>query len=221
MNVQRAAIVILAGALLWLAQPCASRAAQAATSHATITYVKVFKSSYPEYVEIKLNESGGGTYDIRQLDEQPNPQPFQLGQPVAQKIFELSAKLHDFQGENLNVHHRLANLGQKTFRYESGSVKHETTFNYTLDPTATQLLTIFEGITRQEGDLSDLKRTMQYDRLGVNDVLVQIETDYNNKLLPEPDLLLPALDRLASDDQFLDIARQRARTLAAHIRGSH
>lgn len=221
MNARRVAFLFFAGTLLWLAQPGASRAAQAAPSRATITYVKIFKSSYPEYVEIKVNESGGATYDIRQLDEQPNPQPFQLGQPVAQKIFELSAKLHDFQGENLNVHHRLANLGQKTFRYESGSEKHETTFNYTLDPAASQLLNIFEGITRQESDLSDLKRTMQYDRLGVNDVLVQIETDYNNKLLPEPELLLPALDQLAADDKYLDIARQRARALAAHIRGAH
>jgi hypothetical protein len=221
MIVRRIGIVFFAGALAWLAQPGRSCAAQASPSQATITYVKVFKTSYPEYVEIKVNESGGATYDIRQLDEQPNPQPFRVGQPVAQKIFELSAKLHDFQRENLNVHHKLANLGQKTFRYESGSVKHETTFNYTLDPAASQLLSIFEGITRQEGDLSDLKRTMQYDRLGVNDVLVQIETDYNNKLLPEPELLLPALDQLASDDKYLDIARQRARALAAHIRGAH
>jgi hypothetical protein len=199
----------------------ANRGAQAKSAGPTITYRKVFKSSYPEFVEIKVNESGSGTFDIRQLDEQPNPQPFQMGLPMAQKIFELSARLNYFQGENLDVHHRLANLGQKTFRYENGSQKYETTFNYTLEPDATQLLTIFEGITRQEGDLSDLKRAMQYDRLGVNDVLVQIETDYNNKLLPDPSLLLPTLDQLAGDEQYLAIARQRARTLASHIRGGH
>jgi len=186
---------------------------------ATVTYLKVFKTSYPEYVEIKVNESGTGTFDIRQLDEQPNPQPFQLGEPMAQKIFDLSAKLHYFQGEDLNVHHRLANLGQKTFRYEKSDEKFETTFNYTLNPTATELQNIFEGLARQEGDLSDLKRTMKYDRLGVNDVLLQIENDYNNRLLPEPELLLPALDQLAADQTYLDIARQRARTLASHIRG--
>jgi hypothetical protein len=30
--------------------------------------------------------------------------------------------------------------------------------------------------------------------------------------------MLPALDQLAADDKFIDIARQRARTLAGKIR---
>ena len=41
----------------------------------TITYRKIFKSSYPEFVEIKLDGSGHGTFDIRQLDETAAPQP--------------------------------------------------------------------------------------------------------------------------------------------------
>jgi hypothetical protein len=223
MNSRKLAIGIALGALLGFALPghgfCATP--QGKNSGATVTYLKVFKSSYPEYVEIRVSESGAGTFDIRQLDEQANPQPLQVGTATVQRIFDLSAKLRDFDGQNLNVHHKLANLGQKTFRYEKGAEKHETTFNYTLDPTASQLLNIFEGLTRQEGDLSDLQRTMKYDRLGVNDVLMQIEADYNNKLIPESELLLPSLDQLASDDKYLDIARQRARTLAGRIRGGH
>ncbi len=60
---------------------------------------------------------------------------------------------------------------------------------------------------------------MRYDRsLGVNDVLQQIESDYNNKQLAEPERLLPTLDQVASDEKFVDIARNRARTLASKIR---
>ena len=55
------------------------------------------------------------------------------------------SKLHDFQGVDLEVHRRLANLGEKTFRYEKGGESHETTFNYTLDMNAAQLLDLFEG----------------------------------------------------------------------------
>ena len=215
------AYTLCVGALLSLALPTPADTAQGKRAGATITYLKVFKSSYPEYIQIQVTQSGAATFDIRQLDEAPNPQPFDIGQATAQKIFDLSAKLHNFQGQDLNVHHHLANLGQKTFRYENGGQKYETTFNYTLDGTATQLLAIFEGLSRQEGDLSDLQRAMRYDRLGVNDVLQQIETDYNNKLLPEPELLLPVLDQLAADDKYLDIARQRARALAGHIRNVH
>lgn len=193
----------------------------ASSDSATITYRKIFKSSYPEYAEIKLNQSGHGTFDIRQLDEEPNPQPFEVNAALAERIFALAAKLHNFQGVDLDVHRRIANLGEKTLRYDKGSETHEVKFNYTLDDSAGQLMAIFEGLARQATDLSDLERTMRYDRLGVNDVLQQIEQDYNNRLFPEPDRLLAPLDQVAGDDKFIDIARQRARNLAAKIRASH
>jgi hypothetical protein len=187
----------------------------------TITYRKIFRSSYPEFVEIKLDGSGHGTFDIRQLDEAANPQPFEISAALAAKIFALTAKLHNFQGVDLDIHRRIANLGEKSFRYDKGSETHEVKFNYTLDDSASQLTVIFEGLARQTTDLSDLERTMRYDRLGVNDVLQQIEQDYNNKLFPEPERLLPALDQLAAEDKFIDIARQRARSLAGRIRAAH
>jgi hypothetical protein len=186
-----------------------------------ITFRKVFKTSYPEFVEIKINQAGTGTYDIRQLDEDANPQPFEVSAPLAQRIFALAAKLNNFQNVDLDVHRRLANLGAKSLLYEKGGEKHETDFNYTLDDTASQLVNIFEGLARQTTDLSDLVRTMRYDHLGVNDVMQQIERDYNSKLLPEPERLLPTLDQLGADEKFIDIARTRARTLATRIRSSH
>ena len=173
------------------APPSGLGLAAAPAGSAEITYRKIFKTSYPEFVEIKINEAGAGTYDIRQLDEDANPQPFEIGAPLVERIFSLAAKLHDFQGVDLDVHRRLANLGEKTFVYENGTEKHETKFNYTLDEAASQLVNIFEGLARQTADISDLARTMRYDRLGVNDVLLQIESDLNTKQIPEPERLLP------------------------------
>lgn len=187
----------------------------------SITFRKVFKSSYPEFVEIKVKQSGSGTYDIRQLDDEASPAPFEIGAALTQRIFELAAKLRNFQGVDLDIHRRIANLGEKTFRYEKSGESHEVKFNYTLDDSATQLLNIFEGITRQESDISNLERTMRYDHLGVNDAVRQLEADYNEKLIPEPERLLPLLDRVSSDSTFVDIARQRARALATRIRAAH
>jgi hypothetical protein len=203
------------------AQTSPRAAAGSSASQATVIFRKVFKTSFPEFVEIKVEENGSGTYDIRQLDDDANPQPFQLGAPLVQKIFDLASKLHNFQGVDLEVHRRLANLGEKTFRYEKGSESHETTFNYTLDTNATQLLVVFEGLSRQQTDLSDLQRTMRYDRLGVNDIVLQIQADYDNKQLPEPEQFLSLLDQLAADQKFIDLARDRARTLAGRIRSAH
>jgi hypothetical protein len=202
------------------AQPHSPNAHATAASGATITYRKVFKTSFPEFVEIKVDQAGSGTWDIRQLDEEASPQPFQVSPALAQRIFALAGNLHNFQGVDLDVHRRLANLGEKTFVYTSGGETHTTTFNYTLDQSATQLTNLFEGLARQSTDLADLARTMRYDHLGVNDVMKQIEDDYNTKQLPEPQLLLPTLDQLAADDKYVDIARQRARALASKIRAS-
>jgi hypothetical protein len=201
------------------AQPSAT-AAHVAAPGPTVTYRKVFKTSFPEFVEIKIDQSGSGTWDIRQLDEDAAPQAFQISPALAQRIFTLAGNLHNFQGVDLDVHRRLANLGEKTFTYANGGETHTTTFNYTLDPSATQLTNVFEGLARQTTDLSDLTRTMRYDHLGVNDVMKQIEEDYNTKQLPEPQLLLPTLDQLAADEKYVDIARQRARTLATKIRSA-
>jgi hypothetical protein len=185
---------------------------------ATITFRKVFKSSYPEFVEIKVDNTGKGTYDIRQLSDDASPQPLQIGASMAQKIFDLAGKLHNFQGVDLEIHRKIASLGDKTFRYESGAETHEVTFNYTMDPTATELLNLFENLSRQESDLADLQRTMRYDRLGVNDVVDRIQQDYDGKLLPEPERFLPLLDQLAADQKYINIARDKARTLAGRIR---
>jgi hypothetical protein len=195
--------------------------ARSAGEPATVTYRKIFKTSYPEFVEIKISELGSATYDIRQLDEQPSPQPFEITRALVDRVFQLAAQLHDFNGVNLDVHRRIANLGEKTFRYEKGGEVHEATFNYTLDGTANQLLDIFEGLGRQQVDMDNLQRAMRYDRLGVNDALLRLEGDYNNKLIPAPERLLPTLDQLASDEKYLDMARQRARALAGRIRNSH
>jgi len=187
---------------------------------ATITFRKVFKSSYPEYVEIKVSDSGSGTSDIRQLDDESHPRAMQIDAVLVQTIFDLASKLHNFDGVDLEMHRRIANLGEKTFGYERGAETHRVTFNYTLNSVAAQLLDIFEGLARQQTDLSDLDRTMHYDPLGVNDLILQIEKDFDHKLLPEPGQFLPLLDRLAADQHFIDIARERARKLAGRIRAT-
>jgi hypothetical protein len=143
-----------------------------------------------------------------------------VGAGVRMKIFELAAELKDFAIPSLDVPKRIANLGRKTFRYERGSEVHEVSFNYTLNATANQLMQIFEGLARQQGDLLALQRSIKFDRLGVNDALRQFESDLDHNLLPEPERLLPVLDQVAADSRLVDIARTRARALAMRIRTS-
>ena len=198
---------------------CGAALAAPATSGAKLTFRRVFKGSSPEFIEINVREdSDVAAYEIRQLDEDAGASPFQVGAALRAKMFDLAAQLKHFQGQDLDVHRRIANLGEKTFRWESGAEVHETKFNYTLNPAAAELLRIFEGLARQQEHADLIMRRMRYDRLGINDALLQFESDLNRSLLPEPKRLLPMLEQIAGDSKFVDIARQRARSLAERIR---
>ncbi len=190
-----------------------------APSGAKLTFRRVFKGSTPEFIEIIVrDDSDTAAYEIRQLEEDAGSSPFQVSSGLRAKMFDLAAQLKHFQGQDLDVHRKIANLGEKTFRWQSGAEVHETKFNYTLNSAATQLLQIFEGLARQQEHVDLISRRMRYDRLGINDALLQFESDFNRSLLPEPQRLLPVLDQIAGDSRFVDIARQRARSLADRIR---
>jgi hypothetical protein len=190
-----------------------------ASAGATLTFRRIFRSSSPEFIEISVREdSDEASYEIRQLDDDPGAAKFEVSSGLRARMFALAQQLNRFQGQDLDVHRKIANLGEKTFRWEQGSEMHEVKFNYTLNSTASQLLQIFEGLARQQELLMLLERRMKYDRLGINDALLQFETDLNHKLLPEPQRALPTLDQIASDSRFVEIGRQRARALAERIR---
>jgi hypothetical protein len=214
-------LACMASALLSSPASAAASAAAAAPApaHAKLSYRRIFKSSSPEFIEIIVHDdTDGATFEIRQFDEDPGATPFEVSAPLREKMFGLAAELKNFQGQDLDVHRRIANLGEKTFRWEKGAEIHETKFNYTLNTAATQLMQIFEGLARQQELVTLLERRMKYDRLGINDALLQFETDLNHKLLPEPQRALPTLDQIASDSRFVEIGRQRARALAERIR---
>ncbi len=191
----------------------------ASPQSAKLTFRRVFPASTPEFIEISVREdSDDATYEIRQLDEDPAGLPFQVSAALRAKMFGYAAEVHHFQGQDLDVHRKIANLGAKTFRWEQGKQAFETKFNYTLNSAATQLLQIFEGLARQQEHFMLLTRRMKYDRLGINDGLLQLESDFNRGLLPEPNRLVPLLDQIASDSRVVEIARQRARNLADRAR---
>jgi hypothetical protein len=193
----------------------------AEASAPSVVYRRIFKSSVPEFIEIKVRQDAdAATFEIRQLDEDPGAASFEVGAPLRAKIFELAGELNHFQGQDLDVHRKIANLGEKTFRWQQGGESHECKFNYTLNSAANQLTRIFEGLARQQDLLVLMQRRMKYDRLGINDALLQFETDFTKGVFPEPQRALPVLDQIGSDTKFVEIARQRARSLAERIRHS-
>ena len=211
--------LLLVSATLGLLFLAKAAMASPTPSGSVFTYRRIFKSSVPEFIEIKIPESSDkATAEIRQLDEDPGASPFEISSALRAKIFQLVGELGRFKGLDLDVHRKIANLGEKTFEWSSGTETYQVKFNYTLNSSATQLLQICEGLARQQELLELLQRRAKYDRLGVNDALMQFESDMNKGILPEPSRALPLLDQISGDSRFVEIARQRARALAERLR---
>ena len=153
----------VAPAALPQAQASAVPVSKSSSQSAKVTFRRVFQGSSPEYIELCIwDNSKSATYEIRQMDEDAGSAPFEVGDALRSKIFALTAQLHNFQGLDLDVHRKIANLGEKTFRWEQGGASHETKFNYTLNPAAAQLLQIFEGLARQQEHYELITRRMRY-----------------------------------------------------------
>jgi hypothetical protein len=178
-------------------------------------YSKFFKGSVPEYVAITLERDGQVTY--QEAKEDDNPIKIQLDRASVQEMFDLTQKLDRFQ-HPLESGLKIANLGLKTFRFDDGAEHHEIQFNYSQDLSAQALLDLFERITETEQHFADLDRTAHFEKLGVNDVLLQMQVTMERNRLVAPEQFLPLLDRIAKNESYLHISRERAAAIADDIR---
>ncbi len=178
-------------------------------------YSKYFKGSVPEFVAITIERDGNLTYQEAKDDD--NPIHLQLDEASANELFDLAEKLGHFQ-RPLESGLKIANLGTKTFRFQDGAEQHEIQFNYSEDASAQILLDRFERITETEQHFANLDRTAHFEKLGVNDVLLQMQVTWEHNRLVAPEQFLPLLDRIAKNESYLHISRELAATMAEAIR---
>lgn len=192
-----------------------SSVASASETNAKLLYSKSFPGSVPAFVSVELHKTGQAVYKEAPDDE--NPVDFKMSAEDTNEIFALVDKLDRFK-RPLESNLKVANMGLKTFRFEDGSAKNEVKYNFSLDEDAKLLQDWFERITETQRLHFDLERTAKFDRLGVNKTLLQIESAYDRKRLVGLDRFLPLLDRVAKNDSYLHMARERAASLADAIR---
>ena len=178
-------------------------------------YSKYFKGSVPEYVAITVQQDGQVTY--QEAKEDDNPIKIQLDRASVREMFALAEKLDRFQ-HPLESGLKIANLGQKTFRFDDGAEHHEIQFNYSEDVAAQALLDRFERITETEQHFANLDRTAHFEKLGVNEVLLQLQITWDRNRLVAPEQFLPLLDRIAKNESYLHISRELAASIAEAIR---
>jgi len=180
-----------------------------------LSYAKAFPGSNPPWIEITIEKSGAGQYKEDPKDE--DPLKFQLSGAESSQIFGLADKLDHFS-HPLESRLKVANMGMKTFRYEAGGQSGEVKFNYSEDLDAQALTDSFERIAETERSLIGLETAVRFDKLGVQQAILQIEILRDQKRLVAPDQFLPMLDRIVKNESFLHMARERAAGLAEWIR---
>ena len=180
-----------------------------------VEYTKSFPNSVPAYVGIWVDASGRGEYKEAADDDQP--QPFQLEAAEAAQVFALVEKLGKFSVP-LESGLKVAFTGAKTFRYEDGAIKNEKNFNYTQNPDGQLLLDWFERIAETSRHVINLERAARFDRLGLDEALLQLQVSFDQNRLAGARQLLPILDRIAKNKSAFNRARERAAAIAGAIR---
>jgi len=179
-----------------------------------IFFSREFPGSVPEYFEVLVDSNGRVKY--REFKDE-DPVEFQISAQMRDKIFGLAAELNYFQAP-IESKRKVAFTGEKTFRYVSADGEaFETSFNYTRSEAANALVEWFQKVSETERHLLELARTARFDRLGVNDALLQFQISYDNGRIIAPEQFLPILKQIAHEKRYLQIARSRAGSLAERI----
>jgi hypothetical protein len=181
-----------------------------------VSYTKIFPGSDPAYMAIVVDQNGAVTYREAKDEE---PETFKLEAEPLQAIFDLAEKLGHFK-RPLESGLKVAKTGDKTFRWENGAESGEAKFNYSLDENAKLLQDWFERISESERALMNLRRAIRFDKLGVNDAVLRVDTAWSQKRLLGHAQFLPLLDRVAKNEGFVNIARDRAARLSDTLRAA-
>jgi len=199
---------------LMLALAAAALAATAADGP-YIFYSKSFPGSSPPYVEITLDQKG--RVEFREAPKEEDPLVCQLTESEVKEIFALAEKLQWFR-KPLESGLPVAKMGEKTFRIENYSQKGEVKFNFTQDEDGRLMQDWFERMAESSYHRIALERAVRFDKLGVNKALLQFQSAMDRNRLVALEQYLPMLDRVAKNDSYLHMARDRAASIADFIR---
>jgi hypothetical protein len=188
-----------------------------AASYPRITFTKTFKGSTPEFYSVEISRDGTGIY--KEAVDDPHPISFRLSDAATADLFDRLEKAGGAQ-KPVESNLKVANMGQKTIRFEDGQRKHEVSFNYSLDPNVQLIADVFERISETQQHFINLERSIRFDRLGVNKLVLQIEAALDRQRILGHDALLPLLDRVAKSDSFMHMTRERAARVAEALRNA-
>ena len=180
-----------------------------------ITFSKSFPGSQPAFFLITFEQTGVSSYNESQ--DPDNAEKLHLEPSVTSDMFQMAERLDHFN-RPLESGMKVANMGEKTLRWEGGGERWESKFNYSINEDAKLLADRFEAIAVCAQTLLELRRAIRHDRLGVNAAVLKIQGLWNDKRLVATADFLPVLDQVANNEVYIHMARERAAQIADAIR---
>ncbi len=171
-----------------------------------------------EFCRLELSEKGTGKFQFKKREEDLVELSFALKPSTVDSLLALFVQA-DFLNETKNFvsSRRVADMGMKTIRFESGLRSREVTFNYTEDKILQEIMNFFENLYQQEKSLFEIDLALKYDRLGIPKKLDELERNLTAKRIVAPERFTPVLEKIYHDESLMNLARTEARKILSKI----
>ena len=185
----------------------------------------------PHHYLVSVDSLGHGSYSIaaEKTDDSaasdvhpdasaapPEIVKFKWDAATARHIFELARQANYFHGDFDYRKHPVADTDRKTLAYNDSTHAGQTSYNWSENPTITELTKIFTGVAATLDFGPRLQYLLAHDKLGLDQELGKMEEVASYGELAELQVVAPLLQQIASDAGVMNIARERARRLLQH-----
>lgn len=157
----------------------------------------------------KVNSGPPGEMQVPNLDRD-----IQLSPGFASSVFA-AARRHDWFNQRCESHMKVAFQGWKSLSYAGPEGKGSCTFNYSKDKQIESLGDSFQAVAQTIVEGVRLEMLLQHDPLGLDKEMENLALAARAGRAQQICIIRGILERLAQDDQVMDLVRKRARTLLA------
>ena len=179
-----------------------------------IYFERHFPGAVPERFEARVMQDGKVSY----VEPGEESLELRIGSREVDPLFRHAEALKYF-AKDLASDRRVASTGRKVLRYESGGeVRGEAVFDYSEVRLAREVASWFVKLAETLQHLRTLQRAYRFDRLGVNQALVNLEQAYQRDRVAAAVLLAPILCRISQQARIVHLARARAAGLLERMR---
>ena len=186
----------------------------------SITFNRLWSSFTPQSVTMTVSANGAGEYRSRNPEKSGDDvddfqTDFTVSPACRDKLFRYAKEAGYFDGDFTFKKHVVASTGKKTLSYSDPARHFSTTYDYSENTAIQEITNIFSGISNTIEHGRKLKFLRRFDKLGLEEELKAMENAAENHNLAELQIIRSTLESIAQDSTVLNIARKRAKKLAA------